>query len=119
MKEDRIHASVVEYLRLALPYCKVWHTPNGELRDKRTAAKLKWLGVLPGVPDILILAPGGVLYQIEVKAPGGALSASQKAWRDWCDASLAPFAVVHSIDEARDAIAEWRLPSRDASQVAA
>lgn len=31
-----------------------WHTPNGGLRRKREAAKLRAMGVLAGVPDVLI-----------------------------------------------------------------
>ncbi len=37
----------------------LFHVPNGEARDPRTAAKLKWLGVRPGVPDLLLPVPRG------------------------------------------------------------
>jgi hypothetical protein len=37
----------------------LFHVPNGEARDPRTAAKLKWLGVRPGVPDLLLPMPRG------------------------------------------------------------
>lgn len=46
---------------------------------------LKW--VCPGwsgVPDRLLLLPGGRIYFVETKRPaGGRLSALQRKWRDW------------------------------------
>lgn len=46
---------------------------------------LKW--VCPGwsgVPDRILLLPGGRIYFVETKRPaGGRLSALQRKWRDW------------------------------------
>jgi hypothetical protein len=46
---------------------------------------LKW--VCPGwagVPDRIILLPGGRIYFVETKRPrGGTLSELQKKWRNW------------------------------------
>src|ERR1041385_8805282 len=39
--------------RLSLLFC----IPNGELRDKRTAAKLERMGVRPGVSDLFLSVP--------------------------------------------------------------
>jgi|SRR5215475_10020537 len=51
--ELSFHIPLVAMLRWALrPDVLFWHTPNGELRDKRAAAKLKAMGVLPGVADL-------------------------------------------------------------------
>lgn len=35
----------------------VWHTPNGEHRDPRTAIKLKKMGTRKGVPDLFAAIP--------------------------------------------------------------
>ena len=52
-KEIDLHVELVAVLRLVLkPTVLWWHTPNGEHRDPKTAAKLKAMGVLPGVPDL-------------------------------------------------------------------
>ena len=52
-KEIDLHVELVAVLRLVLkPTVLCWHTPNGEHRDPKTAAKLKAMGVLPGVPDL-------------------------------------------------------------------
>ena len=35
----------------------VFHPANGELRDTETGARLKRMGVLPGVSDIVLVGP--------------------------------------------------------------
>jgi hypothetical protein len=61
-----------------------FHVPNGELRDKATAAKLQRMGVKPGVPDIWLPVPapghGYVGLVMELKTASGALSPVQADW---------------------------------------
>lgn len=53
--------------------------PNGGQRDAREAANLKTQGVLAGMPDLIILFPGGIQVFVEMKAPDeGRLSLAQK-----------------------------------------
>lgn len=112
-REDQIQASIVEYIRLCHPDCIVAHVPNGGLRAKREAARLKWQGVLAGYPDLIVNIPGGKAILLEVKAPKGVLSDNQKALRDHCERFEIPWAVVKSVDEARDALAKWGLIGRE------
>ena len=73
--------SVGAHPELALIYA----VPNGELRSKGTAGKLKSQGVKPGVPDLVLpVARGGYFgMYIEMKRQrGGSLSPDQKWWRD-------------------------------------
>ena len=64
--------------RLAL----LFHPANGELREKRVGAKLKRMGVVPGVPDLWLPVPsaGYVGLAIELKAIGGHTSPDQDWW---------------------------------------
>src|SRR5262245_46709672 len=91
-KEHELQIQLVTMLRWALrPDVIVFHCPNGELRDKRAASKLRALGTLPGVPDLIFCwcevmpdDPGGgkqfcVLF-LELKRPGGKLSTEQAAF---------------------------------------
>ena len=59
-----------------LPGVLVWHTPNGEKRDPRTARRLKQMGVLPGVPDIGFIAEQRTGF-LELKRADGHLSDDQ------------------------------------------
>lgn len=58
------------------------HPANGEKRDKVTAARLKGMGVKPGVPDLLLLYPKGcyIGMAIELKYAGNRPSTEQKVW---------------------------------------
>ena len=65
------------------------HWPNGEKRDKATAALLAKMGVRRGLPDLWLFVPRyvpahNVSYSgliIELKAPGEDLSPDQERWK--------------------------------------
>jgi len=119
-KEVQMQIQLVHLLK----WCKrddvlMWHTPNGELRDKRAAAKLKAMGVLPGVSDLVFLwkqywedsegshtAPG-ILF-LELKLPGKTATDEQVAFGLAVQLAGADYRVVKSIDEAL-----FELKSRD------
>ena len=77
------------------------HIPNGEKRDKRTAAKLKRMLVRPGVPDFCLpLARGGhSSLWIELKDKGGRLSKEQKEMHERLRGRGALVAVCYSGEE--------------------
>lgn len=112
-REDYIHAGIVAYLRVCHPDCLILHPANGGLRSKREAAKFKWLGVLPGIPDIIILRPSGRFCLLEVKGPKGVLSPDQKAVKAHCERFEMPWALVRSIEDAREALIGWGLVGRE------
>lgn len=62
-----------------IPGVIIFHIPNGEKRDIRTAVRLKEMGVMPGVPDF-IFHVGGVTGYLELKRTDGRRSDSQKAF---------------------------------------
>lgn len=71
MSESDEQSAVVDYCDLKGIPC--YHIPNGGLRSKREAARMKGQGVRPGVPDLCIpVARRGYhsLY-IEMKAAEG------------------------------------------------
>jgi hypothetical protein len=106
--EFQLQADIVALLRkYRRPDWRFWHTPNGEIRDPRTAAKLKAMGVLPGVPDLLLLAPDGSLRCLECKAHGGRLSDEQEDFRTFCIAREIPYVTAFKIDDALAAFREW------------
>jgi hypothetical protein len=114
--EARIQAAIVEWVRTVAPEVVVFHPPNGGLRGKSEAARLKWIGTLAGLPDLVVLGRDGRCWLIEVKAPGGALSAEQRALRDkWTELRI-PFTVARSIDDARRAFQIWGIATREAKR---
>lgn len=59
---------------------------------------------IPGTPDIIGFADGGLWIGLEVKTGTGRPSPSQKAFRSVAMLRGAQYAVVHSVDEAHAAI---------------
>jgi hypothetical protein len=112
--EARIQAAIVEWIRVAAPSVLAFAVPNGGLRSKAEAARMRWTGVLAGVPDLVVIAPGGRAFFLEVKTDAGRLSAAQRAIHDHLIALGTPAAIIKSIDDARRAFAAWGIKTREA-----
>jgi hypothetical protein len=55
-KESQIQISLIAELKLRIrPGVMYFHVPNGEERNKAIAAKLKAMGTLPGVADLIFI----------------------------------------------------------------
>ena len=116
--EGPIHRAILSWLRVVLPEAIIFHAANESRRPGRAGHVERALnaanGVLPGVPDIIGLTFTGPFF-MEVKAPGGVLSPAQKAFRDRLAVlGYGRWAVVRSIDDAKDALAAWGIPTREA-----
>ena len=111
MKQDeaRLQGAAVTYLRTSLPSrALVFAVPNGGSRDKREAARLKWQGVLAGVPDVLVILDGRT-FGIEFKAPKGKLSDAQKAIADRFHENGCPWTVARSLDDVEAFFADHQV----------
>lgn len=116
--EAAIHEAVVDYLRVALPDAVV-ATVKNEINKSgaafaREMAQAKRRGIVPGFPDILVLPfshIGTMLF--EVKAPGGYPTETQRAVHERLRALGYRVAVVRSVDDARAALREWGVWTRE------
>lgn len=55
-KESQIQISLIAELKIRIrPGVMYFHVPNGEERNKAIAAKLKAMGTLPGVADLIFI----------------------------------------------------------------
>lgn len=109
-KESDLHKAVVSLLRKAAPHGVIFfHIPNGEKRSAITGARLKKLGVRPGVADLGFVMAGGRAAFLELKRPGGRLSPDQRLFAAECDLAGAFYAVVDNIDAAVAVLKEWRI----------
>lgn len=75
------------------------HIPNGEYRDKRTASRLKLMGVVAGVPDVFVPALHAF---IEFKSEKGRLSAAQREMISTLEQAGYQVALCRSAQEAVD-----------------
>ena len=110
--EQEIQKAVVAHLRLrAEPNVFFFSIPNEGKRGFVNAAALKAAGMTAGVPDLLILK-GGKLSALELKAPGGRLSPSQRLVGARMEECGAEISVAHSIDEALVTLEVWGILRR-------
>ena len=136
-REENLHKACVAYLRASLS--KPWfcaHVPNGGYRTTVEAGKFKQMGVLPGMPDLLLFGgeryhpEGGCLAMptsviaIEFKAPpkrlrtGGKsvarprLSPAQTARQADLGACGVPYLVIDDMAEMVQALKALGVPLR-------
>ena len=77
--EFELQAVVVALLRFRARAGLFWfHPPNGEKRSPRTGARLKRMGVVAGVPDLVLIWQKRAIG-LELKAEGSYQNAEQRA----------------------------------------
>jgi hypothetical protein len=107
--EQQIHRAVIEHLgRRGVPNVFAFHPPNGGWRTAVEGAILKSLGVVPGMPDVIIINNGKV-YGLELKTDAGRLSDHQHNTIEAMQRAGATVAVAHGIDQAIAQLEQWRL----------
>ncbi len=111
--EAKRQAAIVEYVRTVAPQVLIWAVPNGGLRTKAEAARLKWTGVLAGVPDLTLVLPGGRCAFWECKTPRGKLSTAQVLAFSRLHDLGHSVAVVRDIEDARKELARLGLQTRE------
>jgi hypothetical protein len=107
--EDAIRRAVFQHLAArSTRGVFAFHLPNGGWRSPIEAAVLRGLGIVPGIPD-LILKQGGETFALEIKAPGGRLSSAQRETHDRLRAAGATVAAAVGLDEALTILQGWEL----------
>lgn len=116
--EQQIQHAVISHLKArSEPGVFYWSTPNEGRRGYVAAAALKASGLTAGVPDLLILKAGS-LHALELKAPGGRLTPSQRLVMERMEQCGAQTAVAHSLDEALVTLEFWGILRRNATKEA-
>jgi hypothetical protein len=102
--ELQLQVALVGHLRYrARPEVVHFHVSNGELLDRRIAAKRKALGVLPGVSDLVFVWRDGDQLKnlfLELKSSRGRMTPEQQAFCERARAAGAAYECVDSIDDA-------------------
>jgi hypothetical protein len=90
----------------------VYFTGNREEATRR-GAKLKRMGLKSGWPDIIILHKGRSLF-LELKSATGTLSPTQRIVHQLLVAAGASVTVCRSIDDVRERLEVWGVPTIEA-----
>lgn len=111
--EQALQIAVAAYLRLALNPPVLWSAfPSGG-GGKVRGAFLKAMGLAPGWPDLIVIAPRGlntVVIGLELKAAKGRASPEQKLVRDAFHEAGAHYIVCKSIDDVSLALRAMGIP---------
>lgn len=89
------------------------HVPNGAQLAGGASSRarqmnaLKGDGLLPGFPDIIVLGTNARVGFMEVKNEGGKQNENQKAVQAWMERDGHKYAVVRSVDDAKETLVEW------------
>lgn len=114
--EDILQMQVARFLNLAAPDLLWFHPANGGYRNPREARKLKDMGVLPGVPDLAFILPGGLSGFIELKAGKNTLQPSQKNFMVRAIAAGSAWQLCRSIEEVETTLRTWGVPLKASVQ---
>ena len=96
--EDRLHTTVVNYIKYRYPGALIHHSPNEGKRGPYQRYLIKCLGVSPGFPDLLMFYKGKVLA-MELKIGKNRPSVNQRKWLADLAAYM-PVGVIYSLDDA-------------------
>jgi hypothetical protein len=107
--EQTIQAAIFQHLACrGASGVYAFHVPNGGARSPIEGAILKGLGVRAGVPDVIAVRDGRT-YALEIKSPGGRLTAAQNAAHAALRAAGATVETTFSLDDALTVLEGWGL----------
>lgn len=107
--EEQVQRAVVATFHARKrPGVKLIHVPNGGWRTPAEGGRFKALGVVAGVPDLVLCADGRFLA-IELKTKGGRLSEPQRLAIDDFRACGALVEVCFGVDAAVAQLEAWGL----------
>jgi hypothetical protein len=108
-EEDHLQRAALAHIRLrGVRNLFCCHVPLGGTRSPVEAAIMVGLGVVVGMPDLLLIHAGQV-FGLELKTATGKLSTAQIATQEAMRAAGCTVATVHSIDEAIRVLEGWHL----------
>ena len=107
--EDAIQRAVVlHYQQRRASGVFMFSVPNGGYRRSIEAAIMRGTGTVAGVPDTIWIK-GGRVYALELKAPGGRVSANQFATIAAMEDAGAYTAIAEGLDAALAALEAWGM----------
>ena len=107
--EAQIQRAILQHLALRAVRDAFWfHPANGGLRSLTEARMFKSLGVVAGVPDLILIANGRP-YGLELKTERGRLTPVQRATQALLAAAGAEVATAYGLDQALEQLTAWGL----------
>lgn len=118
-REDDLQIACFTWLMVQYPRVLAFHVPNGGNRSKREGGRFKAMGVLAGVPDILIVTAKwatatedlplsyGYGLAVELKVKGKTTSEAQEKTIERFKGAGWKVNIVWSFDQFKDVVNEY------------
>jgi hypothetical protein len=107
--EQEIQKAIFQHLAVhGVQDVFAFHVPNGGWRSRVEAAILTSMGVVAGVPDIILIRDAE-MFALELKAPGGRLSPAQRECQERMQAAGCKVATAVGLDQALAQLEAWGL----------
>jgi hypothetical protein len=92
-----------------IPDKLLYHVPNGEARERRTGSKLKRMGVVRGIPDVILAMPNKCYHSlyIEFKSCEGKQSKEQMEFQKQAEKAGSRYVICQSAYDAIREIEEY------------
>ena len=104
LSEHQIQAQIIAYFNQHYPnHRKCLFHVNNKAKDSLEGARMKTLGVVSGVSDLVLLAPSAV-YFIELKDQTGRQSDHQKAFQQQAESLHHHYLIIRSLEEFKDLV---------------
>lgn len=97
--EDDLQITIVSFTRQYVRGIEIICIPNGGYRKKLEAVRLKRMGVLAGVSDLVLMLPEGKTCWVELKTKTGRQEATQIAFQQKCKKLGHKYVLIRSLDE--------------------
>lgn len=108
--EYDLQKAVCQYLALAgVKGIIYFAVPNGLVSDPVSVARMKAIGLRPGVADLCIIKPGGRAYFLELKSPKGRPTDLQWEFAQDCTDAGCEWEFASNIDDALLTLRDWGL----------
>jgi hypothetical protein len=111
--ESILQKQVVQYLRAILPHSIIAAIPNGSQRTSSGRPANAISGLLPGIPDLMVMLPKGRVIFFELKSEKGRVSDAQLAVHLKMHGLNHDVAIVRSIDDVKNALDAWEVTTRE------
>lgn len=115
MTEEQVHKAVVSQPVVRGEHNIFWfHPANGGKRSWSEGKSFKAMGVVAGVPDLIILK-GGEVFALELKSTTGRVRPSQRLCHAAMQEAGAKTAIAKGLDEALVTLECWGILKRSVS----
>ena len=105
--EESLQTEILGWMEEHRPDLMCVHIPNGAIRTHKERRRMLEQGMTPGMPDLLVIDAAGRHGYMEVKTDRGAISMAQWDIRTELMQRKVPWALVRSLAEVQEALADW------------